>query len=150
MKVQVQVGDRIVEVDTDRLDAVKQVEPGVFSVIVEGESFEIRALPSTSGLNLQVDANTFPVEVSDPRNSSRKQRAARGTGHQNITAPMPGKVVRVLVQEGDSVEAGQGLVVVEAMKMQNEMKASRSGRVVELRVRDGDTVGANETLVVLE
>jgi biotin carboxyl carrier protein len=63
---------------------------------------------------------------------------------------MPGKVIRVLVNKGDPVEAGQGLVVVEAMKMQNEMKASRPGRVAELRVQAGDTVGAGETLVVLE
>jgi biotin carboxyl carrier protein len=63
---------------------------------------------------------------------------------------MPGKVVRLLVSAGDAVDAGQGLVVVEAMKMQNEMKASRAGRVVEVRVRDGETVGAGDTLVVLE
>jgi biotin carboxyl carrier protein len=63
---------------------------------------------------------------------------------------MPGKVVRLLVREGDAVAAGQGLVVVEAMKMQNEMKASRAGRVAEVRVSDGDTVAAGDTLVVLE
>jgi biotin carboxyl carrier protein len=62
---------------------------------------------------------------------------------------MPGKVVRVLVGEGDVVEVGQGLVVVEAMKMQNEMKALRGGNVVEVRVRDGDTVSAGDVLVVL-
>jgi biotin carboxyl carrier protein len=62
---------------------------------------------------------------------------------------MPGKVIRVLVHEGDAVEIGQGLVVVEAMKMQNEMKALRAGHVVEVRVRDGNTVGAGDTLVVI-
>ena len=62
---------------------------------------------------------------------------------------MPGKVIRVLVREGDAVEVGQGLVVVEAMKMQNEMKAARTGTVVEVRVRDGDTVSAGDALVVL-
>ena len=63
---------------------------------------------------------------------------------------MPGKVVRVLVKVGDAVEAGQGLVVVEAMKMQNEMKASRPGRVIEIRADAGETVGAGDTLLVLE
>jgi biotin carboxyl carrier protein len=63
---------------------------------------------------------------------------------------MPGKVVRLLIREGDTVDIGQGLIVVEAMKMQNEMKASRAGRVVEVCVRDGDTVTAGDTLVVLE
>jgi biotin carboxyl carrier protein len=63
---------------------------------------------------------------------------------------MPGKVIRVLVNVGDVVDVGQGLVVVEAMKMQNEMKASRPGRVIEIRARGGETVGAGDTLVVLE
>jgi biotin carboxyl carrier protein len=63
---------------------------------------------------------------------------------------MPGKVIRVLVKEGDAVEAGQGLVVVEAMKMQNEMKASRPARVVSVLAKAGDTIGAGDTLVVLE
>ena len=63
---------------------------------------------------------------------------------------MPGKVVRVLVNVGDSVDVGQGLVVVEAMKMQNEMKAARPGRVTEVRARAGETVSAGDTLVVLE
>jgi biotin carboxyl carrier protein len=63
---------------------------------------------------------------------------------------MPGKVIRLLVAAGDLVETGQGLVVVEAMKMQNELKASRPGRVIEMRAREGETVGPGETLVVLE
>ena len=67
-----------------------------------------------------------------------------------MTAPMPGKVVRVLVATGDVVETSQGLVVVEAMKMQNELKATRPGRVIEIRAREGETVGAGDTLVVLE
>jgi biotin carboxyl carrier protein len=63
---------------------------------------------------------------------------------------MPGKVIRVLVQKGDEVEAGAGLIVVEAMKMQNEMKAPRAARVLDVRVAGGDTVTAGQTLVVLE
>ena len=71
-------------------------------------------------------------------------------GRQNVTAPMPGKVVRLLVADGDSVQAGQGIAVVEAMKMQNEMKAPRSGRVAALAVHEGDTVGAGAVLAVIE
>ncbi len=63
---------------------------------------------------------------------------------------MPGKVIRILVKEGDDVEAGQGLAVVEAMKMQNELKALRAGRVVRVPAKDGDTVGAGDVLVTLE
>jgi biotin carboxyl carrier protein len=63
---------------------------------------------------------------------------------------MPGKVVRVLVIEGQEIEPGQGLIIVEAMKMQNEMKASKAGRVVEIKTRDGATVSAGEVLAIIE
>ena len=148
MKWQILVNDRLVEIDPELADAVTLVEPGVYSVLLDGKSFEVRMLPGAQ--QLEVGGRRLTVEARDPRNSSRRSRAASGGGRQNIAAPMPGKVIRVLVQEGDAVEAGHGLVVVEAMKMQNEMKASRPGKVLEVRVRDGDTVGSGDTLVVLE
>ncbi len=126
------------------------MEPGVYSVLLDGASFEIRIPHSREGLTASVPGRQFAVEVSDPRDASRSSRAAIGSGRQNVTAPMPGKVVRVLVAAGEVVETGQGLVVVEAMKMQNELKAARPGRVVEVRARDGETVGAGDVLVVLE
>ena len=149
MKRQILVNGRPVEVDAERLDHVAQVEPGVYSVLLAGLSFEVRAIASREGLRLELDGRRFTAEVSDPRDRSQRSAAALGTGRQSIAAPMPGKVIRVLVGEGDAVEVGQGLVVVEAMKMQNEMKALRSGQVVEVRVRDGDTVTAGDVLVVL-
>jgi biotin carboxyl carrier protein len=129
MKLQILVNGHAVEVKSEDLGGVVQVEPGVYSVLVEGRSFE--------------------AEVRDPRDRGQKSAAALGSGRQNVFAPMPGKVIRVLVREGDAVDVGQGLVVVEAMKMQNEMKASRGGNVVEVRVRDGETVSAGDVLVVL-
>jgi len=150
MKWQILVDGRPVEIDPQNLESVKEVEPGVYSVLVEGRSFEVRAVSMPDGLHVHVGGRQFSVEVRDPRDASRLSRAATGSGRQNISTHMPGKVVRMLVREGDEVEAGQGLVVVEAMKMQNEMKASRAGRVVEVRVRGGETVGAGDTLVVLE
>jgi len=150
MKWQILVDGRPVEIDPQNLESVKEVERGVYSVLVEGRSFEVRAVSMPDGLHVHVGGRQFSVEVRDPRDASRLSRAATGSGRQNISTPMPGKVVRMLVGEGDAVEAGQGLVVVEAMKMQNEMKASRAGRVVEVRVRGGETVGAGDTLVVLE
>ena len=71
-------------------------------------------------------------------------------GRESILAPMPGKIVRLLVAPGDSVEAGQGIIVIEAMKMQNELKARRSGRVVALPVREGETVAAGAVLATFE
>jgi biotin carboxyl carrier protein len=150
MKWQILVNDHPVEIDADSLGAVSQVEPGVYSVLLNGESFQVRVISTRGGMSLDVNGRRFVAEVLDPRNASRKSRAMLGTGRQNVNALMPGKVVRVLVREGDLVEPGSGLVVVEAMKMQNEMKATRPGRVVEVRVHDGDTVAAGEALVVLE
>ena len=150
MKWQVVVDGRAFEIDSQQLDGVLQVEPGVYSVLLEGASYEIRIQPSPEGLPASVAGRRFAAEVRDPRDASRSSRAAIGSGRQNVTAPMPGKVVRVLVGTGDLVETSQGLVVVEAMKMQNELKANRPGRVMEIRAREGETVGAGDTLVVLE
>ena len=150
MKWQVVVDGRAFEIDSQQLDGVLQVEPGVYSVLLEGASYEIRIQPSPEGLTASVAGRRFAVEVRDPRDASRSSRAAIGSGRQNVTAPMPGKVVRVLVGTGDLVETSQGLVVVEAMKMQNELKANRPGRVMEIRAREGETVGAGDILVVLE
>jgi biotin carboxyl carrier protein len=150
MKLQVLVDGRTIEIDSQQLGSVLQVEAGVYSVLVEGTSYEIRILPSPEGLTASVAGRRFAIEVSDPRDASRNSRAAIGSGRQNVTAPMPGKVVRVLVEKGDQVDVGQGLVVVEAMKMQNELKAARPGRVIEVRAREGETVGAGGILVVLE
>ncbi len=150
MKWQILIDGHPVEIDPQHLEAVKEVEPGVYSVLLEGRSFEVRASAGLQALNVETGGRRFAVEVRDPRNGSRQSRAATGSGRQSVSAPMPGKVVRVLVHEGDAVDIGQGLIVVEAMKMQNEMKAARAGRVAEVRVGDGDTVAAGDTLVVLE
>jgi len=149
MKPQILVNGHPVEVEADQLKEVAQVEPGVYSVLADGRSFEVRAIATPGGLRLEVNGRRFTAEVYDPRDRGQKSAAALATGRQNIAAPMPGKVIRVLVRQGDAVEVGQGLVVVEAMKMQNEMKAVRMGTVVEVRVKDGDTVSAGDTLVVL-
>jgi len=150
MKWQVAVDGRTIEVDSEQLASVRQVEPGVYSVLLDGASYEIRVNETPEGLNADACGRRFKAEVRDPRDARGGPRSSTSSGRQNVKAPMPGKVVRVLVKLGDSVEAGQGLVVVEAMKMQNEMKASRPGRVIEVRAGAGETVGAGDTLVVLE
>ncbi len=150
MKWQVLVDGRPVEITKEQLADARQVEPGVFSLLIGGKSFEVRVLPDSQASTVVAGGLRFAVEVRDPRNASRGSRGALTSGRQKVVAPMPGKVIRVLVQKGHAVEPGQGLVVVEAMKMQNEMKASHSGHVTEVRVHDGDTVGAGDTLVVLE
>jgi biotin carboxyl carrier protein len=150
MNWQIVVNGHPVEVDPRHLDAVTEVEPGVYSIVLEGESFEVRLLGEPDAWTAEVGGRRLPVEVRDPRNTSRRSKTALGAGRQSIRAPMPGKIVRVLVRQGDQVETGQGLVVVEAMKMQNELKAYRPGRVIRMNAQPGNTIAAGETLVELE
>jgi biotin carboxyl carrier protein len=121
--------------------------PGIFSILIEGRSYQATVLgPGT----IQVNDRVFSVEIFDPRELRARSSSGASEGRQNILAPMPGKVVRLLVAAGDTVEAGQGLIVVEAMKMQNEMKSPKAGIVVEIRTVSGATVAAGEILIVIE
>jgi biotin carboxyl carrier protein len=103
-----------------------------------------------SGDEITIQGRRFQFEVKDPRQWNRSSSGADAHGRASITAPMPGKIVRVLVAAGDEVKAGQGIVVVEAMKMQNEMKAPRDGRVTSLNVKVLDSVNAGAVLAILE
>lgn len=129
---------------------VAQPEPGVYSVLVAGRSLEARVEASNGQVVVVIDGRRFEIQVGDPRRWRRKDGGAGMEGRQNVLAPMPGKIVRLLVAESDAVEAGQGVAVVEAMKMQNEMKAPKGGRVASLPVREGDTVTAGQVLAVIE
>jgi biotin carboxyl carrier protein len=125
---------------------IRQVAPGVYSVLVKGRSYNVRVDRD----NISACRRTFAVEIVDPRRWNRDRNHRHAEGLQNIAAAMPGKVVRVLVSQGDQVEAGQGLIVIEAMKMQNEMKAVRAGRIVTLAAVAGATVNAGEILATIE
>ncbi len=116
-------------------------------MLIGGRAYRIEA--GAPG-ELMVNGAPMAVELFDPRASRPRHGSAAGRGRLNIAAPMPGKVVRVLVSQGDAVEEGQGLVVVEAMKMQNEMKSPKAGRVVEVRAKPDSAVGAGEVLMVVE
>jgi len=129
---------------------VRVPEPCVYSILLEGRSYEARVEETASAIVVSIDGQRFEIQVRDPRRWSRKSAVAGGEGRQSVAAPMPGKVVRVLVSAGDAVERDQGLVVVEAMKMQNELRAARAGRVVSVAAAEGATVAAGEVLVTLE
>jgi biotin carboxyl carrier protein len=128
---------------------VQQPEPGVYSVIMNGRAYDARIEENALGLAVVIDGFRFHIAVCVPRRLARPSGGAARKGAETITAPMPGKVVRVLVAPGDQVEAGQGLVVVEAMKMQNELKASLAGRVATVPAREGATVAAGEVLATI-
>lgn len=113
--------------------------------------FECHVHSQHGFFDVSIKGKTQVVTISDPRRLRTDQDSDRHHhGTAEVTAPMPGKVVRVLVDEGTQVEAGAGLVVVEAMKMQNEMKSPRAGNVVSINVTSGDTVEAGTLLAVIE
>ena len=139
-----------VDGETVPLDAVSTGQ-GVLSLVLDGRSYEIRTDSGPEGQQIVVGEERFQVEVRDPRSlRSRRRRGDAGDGPRKITAPMPGKVVRVIAPEGTEVEAGQGVVVIEAMKMQNELKSPKKGRVQKISVAAGGTVEAGATLAVVE
>ena len=106
---------------------------------------------SKNMFDVAIRGNNHLVTVIDPRRLRTDEAADKHHhGSAEIIAPMPGKVVRVLVEAGQEVEAGVGLVVVEAMKMQNEMKSPRAGKVISITVSAGDTVEAGTLLAVIE
>jgi len=130
---------------------VRRVEPDVWSLLINGESYECTIQPIKDLLRVTVRGATWDIQVYDPR----RMRAGGGLagaveGEQVIVSPMPGRIVRVEVAVGDEVEAGQGLIVVEAMKMENELTAASAGTVKEIKVEAGQTVESDQALLTLE
>jgi biotin carboxyl carrier protein len=130
---------------------ISQPEPGIFTVILNQRVFRcvLDELPNGQR-EVVVNGQRFPVAVHDKKRRRGNVDAAMASGKAVLVAPMPGKVVRVLCAAGDEVAAQQGVLVVEAMKMQNEVQTPKAGKVVELRVSAGQTVNAGEVLAVVE
>lgn len=129
-------------------DAV-QISHGTYSILIGGRSIEASVEETPAGLLVRANGREFQIEIVDPRAWKRGRGGGVGLeGRQQLLAPMPGKIVRVLVAVGQQVESGQGLLVIEAMKMQNEVRAPKSG-VVERVAREGQTVNAGEILAVV-
>jgi len=149
-------GERLqFSLDGKRLEAdALEVAPGVYSVLIAGQSLEVLVEPRADlggeALRVVVSGREYAGEVRDPRRWRRYHgAAAEAQGRQQVTAPMPGKIVRLLVQAGDAVEVKQGLLVVEAMKMQNEIRSPKTGTVERLMVTEGQTVNAGEILAII-
>jgi len=145
----VSVDDRVWRVDAARLDA------RTLSLIVEqGKSREVSVVAdaATGLLNVRVGATQCEVALNTRRRGRRdgRDQGVAGSGPQRIVAPMPGKIVRVAVTAGRAVRARDTVVVIEAMKMENELRAGRDGTVGELHAREGASVEAGELLVIIQ
>ena len=164
MKYEAEIDGRQVSVELDERDGrvsakigeraydleIARPEESVYLIFDKDRVYEARAWnEGASATGVQLRDRIFTVSIID-----RKHRRATvdhsSEGRQQLTAPMPGKVVRVLLKPGDEVAAGQGVVVVEAMKMQNEIKSPKTGRVTEVRATEGATVTAGQVLAVVE
>jgi biotin carboxyl carrier protein len=116
-------------------------------------SYEVAVDRRSNGERIvYINGLAVPVSIVDPREQLVRRRgaAASDSGPRSIVAPMPGRIVKVLVREGDTVAAQQGLVVVEAMKMENELRAPRAGQVTAVKVVEGMSVEGGAVLIVLE
>jgi biotin carboxyl carrier protein len=123
----------------------------VLSVLIDGKAYEIKRERTATGLHLWVGGVRYAAELRDPRSlRNRKAGAGDDTGPSKLTAPMPGKVIRILLQEKAQVEAGQGIVVMEAMKMQNEIKSPRKGTIQKILVVEGGNVNGGDVLAIVE
>ena len=143
-------GHYVVEVDGKRheVDAHK-LEADFYSLLSEGRSYEVSVEPRGDAYHVRHGAAEQLVSLTDPSRRAR-ELGPGADGPEKVVTLMPGKVVRVLVREGDAVDAGQGVVVVEAMKMENELTASRAGRVAALHVEPGQSVEGGAVLAVIE
>jgi biotin carboxyl carrier protein len=122
----------------------------VLSILIHGKAYEIKRERSATDLHLWVGSVRYGVQLRDPRSLRSRAGADDGKGPRKLVAPMPGKVVRVLAPENSEVEAGQGVLVVEAMKMQNEIKSPKKGVVRKMVATEGANVNAGDVLAVVE
>lgn len=166
MQYEIEVNGRVRQVQVQRaaagrftveLDGVAHTvdttrpEPHTLSLLIDGASHEVRVAPDPAG-PLAVTVGVVPLQatINSRRRWGRSEEPGRsGSGPQRLTAPMPGKIVRVSVKAGDQVTLRQPLAVIEAMKMENELRATREGRVTEVHVQEGQSVEAGTLLLVV-
>ena len=168
LRYEVEVGGRVREVvvtrtggafaiDVDghtRLVDVSRIDAHTLSLLLDSvwlKEITVSPDPVTGQVLVRVGAALVPVRVNGRRRwGPRDDGGAAGSGPQRLVAPMPGKIVRILVKAGETVLARQPVVVVEAMKMENELRAVRDGRVAEIHAREGASVDAGALLVLIQ
>jgi biotin carboxyl carrier protein len=145
-------GEQTVMVDGMALPVEwRMLRPGVLSLVMEGRAFRVVLDEDPNETAVLIGGERILYQVNDPRSlRARRAHSSGADGPRPIKASMPGRVVRVLAEAGDAIAAQQGIVVIEAMKMQNELKSPKDGKVAEIRVKPGDTVSAGDVLAVVE
>jgi biotin carboxyl carrier protein len=123
-----------------------------YSLIVDNRSFEIEVDHAGDEYRVLVDGRSYHINLVDERRvrSGSTDAGAQLYGTQRVTVPMPGQVIALLVSEGDAVERGQGLVIIEAMKMENEVRSPVTGTVKEIRVKSGESVEGGTLVAIVE
>jgi len=135
------------DVNADAVVAARDV----MSLVIDGRAYEVKRERVREELHVVIGADRYAAEVRDPRSlRTRKTGEAGLAGPKKLVSPMPGKIVRLLLGEGAEVHAGQGIVIVEAMKMQNEIKSPKDGIVKKVLTTEGATVNAGEALAIVE
>jgi biotin carboxyl carrier protein len=149
------LGDSYVSIDgkTFNVDLTSMNDQPVYSLLLDGLSYEALVSPSDDIWQVLIKGELYTVQVEDER--ERRLRAAGGAQMAEnreylLKAPMPGLVVAVPVEEGQEVEKGDVLVILESMKMQNELRSPRAGIVTRVRAQEGETVDQKETLLSVE
>ena len=131
------------------LDAVP-LPNNAYSLLIDGQSYDVSVHEINGFCHVLVNGKRYEVAVRDLKKSRKGSSASHDSaGPQPVSAPMPGKVVKVLVQVGEGVLEGQGVAVVEAMKMQNELKSPKSGVVEKILVKENQPVNAGESLLIV-
>ena len=145
-----QNGNYVVEVDGRRsVVDMQNLEGDFYSFLIEGRSYEVSVEPQKDGYQIRHGASSKTVSFADPTRRAREAMAL-AKGPLDIVTQMPGRVVRLLVAEGDTVEAGQGVAVVEAMKMENEITTQKAGKVASIAVEIGQNLENNGVIMVID
>jgi biotin carboxyl carrier protein len=127
------------------------LDAGGLSLIINGESFDVHFQRTGESLQVLIGGKAYEYQVRDPRSlRNRKRTGANDAGEQKVTASMPGKVVRIIAAVGDQITEGQGILVIEAMKMQNKVRSQKNGQLKKLLVQQGANVVAGEVLAIIE
>jgi len=145
-RYRVVVGEQVLEVDA------RHVGAGLYSLLVDGVVHLADVVPAQGGARVDVDGSSYVVEVDEHARHVIRTRGGTGarSGRQTITAPLPGKVTHVAVAVGDPVKPGDTIVVIEAMKMENEFRASAAGTVSAVHVQPGQAVNAGDVLAAID